>query len=964
MSVKKISQHIKKKMPLFYKVAIFLSLIVLTILFYFVVLVSTQPRSIPLITQKIQQYLDKNFAEKIKIKEASIGFTSYGTIKIWLSGLQILQDSSSNSVFGKINSKKKILLIPKSETELSLLDLALLKINISKITLNKPEFIINTEQSQNDGGNQFLATFYQLFANNSQPIKQIEIIDGNIVVMHNDNLYHFRRLNSNLQLNFKNNQIILVNKNNLSLNSNKSSFYLDNLCAIESEISIKCESKIRNFNANHLLEFLPNLQFAKQLNGLVYGGASFVYQKDQSLFLEGQIKSDYFSFAYQNLFPETLNFRNLNAKFAVNLLTKRIAFPSLEAELISKIPNKEEDNNPKITAKINVDKQKDDSYQSIFDLNIAGVSVDELSIFWPLTLNQNKVRDWFLQHFSSGKINAKTNFTLSHHSNQTNLQNLDAWVDFDNTNLDYHHNFPPVNNASGSAIFTQKNMLINIEKANILESKIAKAKVIISDFADPKNVLQISGQIAGDASDLLKPINNSEVFHNTVKKYLNGNAVSELFLEIPLRKENFDLSDVVLNVNTVAHQVKNQFLEGETIIKVSKPLHSKIFAVNANLEKTKLFVNNLALNKKVGEKADLNFAITVENDININNIELKTAFGKKKLNGKMQFMHQPFFVKNLYFSNQNFAKQNYTLSYQQETPLAPKIIKLTGKYFNFNDFLHNNAELFKNPQQHKQNEVKISVSLQQLELLNKKNLYNVVGNANCLDLYCDYLNIKAESPKNKTITVKTENNRAQENQVKIKIEDIAYLADALMASNHIAEGGVLINVKQRKAADGINISGNLVNIGNISVFENEKIQQLANDELKSQIKEKVFKNSKTNFNTVKVDFDLRKNILTINSFLANNLVIGITSKGTINLANQEIQLKGLLIPGYVVNNLFGLGKVPILGEIFKGLLIGNDSGGIFGIKYQYLKNKTNPQGKLEVNKISTFVPTSIQNLFE
>jgi hypothetical protein len=66
----------------------------------------------------------------------------------------------------------------------------------------------------------------------------------------------------------------------------------------------------------------------------------------------------------------------------------------------------------------------------------------------------------------------------------------------------------------------------------------------------------------------------------------------------------------------------------------------------------------------------------------------------------------------------------------------------------------------------------------------------------------------------------------------------------------------------------------------------------------------------------------------------------------------------------LVNNLFGLGKVPILGEIFKGLLIGNDSGGIFGIKYQYLKNKTNPQGKLEVNKISAFVPTSIQNLFE
>ncbi len=77
-----------------------------------------------------------------------------------------------------------------------------------------------------------------------------------------------------------------------------------------------------------------------------------------------------------------------------------------------------------------------------------------------------------------------------------------------------------------------------------------------------------------------------------------------------------------------------------------------------------------------------------------------------------------------------------------------------------------------------------------------------------------------------------------------------------------------------------------------------------------------------------------------------------------------MQLKGLLIPAYVVNNLFGLGKVPILGNIFKELLIGNDSGGVFGIRYQYVKNKNNPQGKLEVSKISAFVPTTIQNLFD
>ena len=50
MQIKKISQNIKKRVPIFYKIAIFLSLTVVTILFYFIALVSAQPRSIPFIT--------------------------------------------------------------------------------------------------------------------------------------------------------------------------------------------------------------------------------------------------------------------------------------------------------------------------------------------------------------------------------------------------------------------------------------------------------------------------------------------------------------------------------------------------------------------------------------------------------------------------------------------------------------------------------------------------------------------------------------------------------------------------------------------------------------------------------------------------------------------------------------------------------------------------------------------------
>ena len=86
--------------------------------------------------------------------------------------------------------------------------------------------------------------------------------------------------------------------------------------------------------------------------------------------------------------------------------------------------------------------------------------------------------------------------------------------------------------------------------------------------------------------------------------------------------------------------------------------------------------------------------------------------------------------------------------------------------------------------------------------------------------------------------------------MKISIEDIVYLADIFMQNHQLAEGGVLLDVKQKKSQDGFNLSGKLSNIGNISVFENDNIKQLAKDQLTSQIKNKVFKNNKTTFNNV------------------------------------------------------------------------------------------------------------------
>ena len=97
----------KNKLPIFYKVLLSLSIFFLLVLFYFVVLVSSSPRSINYVTQKIQENLDKNFDKRIKIGKSFINFTSYGSFRISINNIRIsykeeLIDQKNILIFQKL----------------------------------------------------------------------------------------------------------------------------------------------------------------------------------------------------------------------------------------------------------------------------------------------------------------------------------------------------------------------------------------------------------------------------------------------------------------------------------------------------------------------------------------------------------------------------------------------------------------------------------------------------------------------------------------------------------------------------------------------------------------------------------------------------------------------------------------------------------------------------------------------
>jgi uncharacterized protein YhdP len=84
--------------------------------------------------------------------------------------------------------------------------------------------------------------------------------------------------------------------------------------------------------------------------------------------------------------------------------------------------------------------------------------------------------------------------------------------------------------------------------------------------------------------------------------------------------------------------------------------------------------------------------------------------------------------------------------------------------------------------------------------------------------------------------------------------------------------------------------------------------------------------------------------------------IGLTSKGSIDMDANTIDLKGALVPAYALNSI--LGNIPIIGEFLQG----GKGEGLFSATYSISGDLNEP--KIDVNGWSALAPGFIRNLFE
>ncbi len=961
----------KRKIPLIYKVSFSTLLLVLLFLGYFLILVSFKPTEIPFVTKKIEEVLQDKLGRDVSVEESLISFTKYGSLKVSVSGLQIL--------YLMPEGEKQSFLIPKFESEFPLWRMLFLSFKPSKVKVVNPTITIDDLQK-------FQASFPKTASENEMnPVikilslirsgdintKNFEIENAVIFLKGKDLDKEILLKKSQIKVGFEGLSLVVSSVNKINFNQNESDVDLNISCKMSGVEGMKCDALLNNFVVNSIADFHPCLTELSRINAAVKAEVSIGIKDKKLEDASFALSSSEGDFHYPNLFPNKVHFSDFSLVGKYNNSSGELSISEAKSYLAgekSLLNNK--DAASYLQAEATISDARDFQNQKIdLNLNLQNTPINELKNLWPLPLSQSNIRTWVTTHIKGGNLqNSHAKISLKKEKGEVLLNAIDAEVKFVEANLNYDESFPAIKKINGVAVFSKKGMKINLTSGDVLNSKISEGVVEIADFADKKTLLEISGKSVGQASDSLKHVDHKSAnFVGAVEKYLNGNSKNEFEIRLPINGKEVNLKDVYVSVKSQVSDLKNDYLKGDLEINCQKNVASDDFVTNINLTAAEVSFEEFSIEKKAGIESNLSLEVAVKNSnqILIKNIELvkKEANKSAKISSEFGFEISPFFITSAKLINDDFGNNDYNFSYLANKKYSRQKISLIGKKINLAPFME--QKLFFNSANEENFAKKdIKIVLGNVALAQQKTLKSLYLSMSCINYFCDNFALKANVGEGRLIDVSS---KEEPNDGSVTIEgsvkDIGYLAEAFGFSNTISGGDA--ELKLTNKIDGKNqiLQGSISTNKDITFYENATVKRLATDDLFSKIKDKIFSQNKTTFDSVKIEFSAKNGVIDLQSLVANNYKIGVTAKGKIDMKNDFYAIKGMIVPGFIINNLFGIGKIPVLGSVV-GLLTGGEGGGLFGIRYEYTKNKGDKEAKFETSKVSSFVPTTIKSLFD
>ncbi len=104
-----------------------------------------------------------------------------------------------------------------------------------------------------------------------------------------------------------------------------------------------------------------------------------------------------------------------------------------------------------------------------------------------------------------------------------------------------------------------------------------------------------------------------------------------------------------------------------------------------------------------------------------------------------------------------------------------------------------------------------------------------------------------------------------------------------------------------------------------------------------------------NFSEMSAGFTRYPGKMAVRDGVVRGPLVGATVEGQVDYARDEVHLRGTFVPFYGLNNIFGLGQIPIV-----GLFLGGSNEGLVGISYEAVGPPSAP--RITVNPVSAIAP--------
>jgi hypothetical protein len=621
---------------------------------------------------------------------------------------------------------------------------------------------------------------------------------------------------------------------------------------------------------------------------------------------------------------------------------------------------------------------------------------------WPIALGEANIniRNWFIASFKELAVkNAKLNLTMQF-GLENSLESLIAKVDFVKGKLNYHLDFLPVDNIEGLANFSTKAMLINIKSATVGDSKITASTAKI-DFNDKAQNLEISLYGNGKVADIFAHLPFLKIAKNLSQQII-GNYQAKVDLLIPITKMA-KFTDFKIVANAFLSNLSGNYLGNNATIKLNKGIGSDKISAFADLVDSHIKIEHLGFTSVAGKSGQLMLdAIFLEgggSDLDLyywlggkrllyqngfNSIEVANVLeapipllSKKDLPQALNLRLATssggaFDLKTLSLDNKISQKNQYRLNYR--VAKSGKLFDHDTSYLDIKgsklDFSSLESVIAKNSDSKKNNRLIADINIGKIYLERDKILSDVKLKTDCqTPVSCRSINVKfnnGEKPDSKSfaaIDFKTKKVSQDHNLITGNIINLGELSDILNLSKTIGGGDLDFRGETFVFNDSIQLKTEIKLEKELTIYNNSEIKKIAKDSIIDNIKDKIFANNKIILSSGKILLASENSILKIESLAASNYKIGLTAKGFYNLQDRSFDFKGMVVPVFVINNLFGIGKVPIIGKVIKTVVTGEEGGGLFSIRYQYKRDKNQEEASFSTSK-SSFLPSSLSQIFE